>query len=548
MENKLIIGIDFGTDSARGILYDLASLSLRKQVVAPFKRWKEGLYCNPAKNQYRQHPADYTEALACIFEGLLKDLTPAEKLQVAAIGTNTTGSTPVALNEAGQVLAMLPAFAENPNAMFVLWKDHTAIVEATQINQLAKQEAVDYTAYSGGIYSSEWFWSKITHIIREDEAVWKASATWMEQSDWVPYYLCGQQLQQVKRNRCAAGHKAMWHESYDGLPAAEFFHRLEPRFEKYKLPFYTETYTSDQVFGTLAPEIARQYGLSEEVLITVGAIDAHHGAVGAGIRPHVLVKVMGTSTCDMLIAPYAEATTLLPGICGQVDGSILPGFVGYEAGQSAYGDIFLWYKKLMLAPLKSILGELITPEQIQAYDEHFFNYLSQQAAQLPPALDDLIFTDFFNGRRTPDADMGLKAAAYGFTLATTSSQLFKALVEAAAFGSKAIIERFEAYELAIHELIAIGGIAEKSPYIMQVLADVLQREIKVLQSDQVGALGSVIFASLAATAFDSLDEAQDKLCPAVATTYYPDQGLAPIYQQRYQRYLSLTQRNYKAHE
>ena len=535
-----VIGIDFGTDSARGILYHLTSLKVEKQVLAEFPRWKKGLYCKPENNQYRQHPLDYIEALAEIFNGLLSDLSKEERLQIKAIGTNTTGSTPVAVDAEVQPLALLEEFKDNPNAMFVLWKDHTALKESDEINQILKTYYPDYSLYSGGIYSSEWYWSKITHIIREDEAVLNASYSWLEQSDWVPNYLCGNTaIDSVKRNRCAAGHKAMWNEAHGGLPSPAFLLELEPKFERYQLPFYQETFTSDAVFGTIDPSIAEKYGLSKDLKITVGAIDAHHGAVGAGISPNILVKVMGTSTCDMLIAPKNMEEIIVDGICGQVDGSIIPDYIGYEAGQSAYGDVFQWFKQLQMKTMIDILGDTLNKEDLERMDERFFTILTEQASKLNPQADDLVFTDYLNGRRTPDANLALKSAAEGFSLSTEPAHIFKALVEATAFGSRSIIERFQAFNVNIAGVIAIGGIAEKSPYAVQVLADILQREINVLKSDQVCALGSVVFASTAIGAFESIATAQQKICPRIARIYKPNLKNKEVYETLYTRYLEL---------
>lgn len=535
---NLVIGMDFGTDSARGLLVDTSDGAVLASAVSHFKRWKEGLYCNPEKDCYRQHPLDYTEAIDEVFGKLMQGRNPGD---VAAIATNTTGSTPVAVDEKCRPLALLPEFSGNPNAMFVLWKDHTAIREAEEINTLSRTWKTDYTRYSGGIYSSEWFWSKIMHINRKDKAILESAYTWVEQSDWIPAYLSGvENPADIKRNRCAAGHKAMWNEDFGGLPPAEFLNALDPTFKKLEGRFYTDTYTSDQVFGTISPYFIHRFGFDPETLITVGAIDAHHGAVGAGIAPYTLVKVVGTSTCDMLVVPKEDCPPLVEGICGQVDGSIDPGMIGFEAGQSAFGDIYNWFKKLMLKPALDILEGQLTAEMRDKLDDDFFDYVTAAASKAEVTKSDLVFTDYHNGRRTPDADFNVQASAYGFSLSTGAGHFFKALVEATAFGSRAIMERFREYNVPIKNIIATGGIPGKSPYVVQVLADVLGTEIQVVDNEQTCALGSAVFAATACGRYSHVQEAKKSIAANAAKTYHPNPEKREVYETLYQRYKNLT--------
>ncbi len=532
--------MDFGTDSVRGILVNPRSGEILSTSVSYFKRWAQGLYCAPENDQYRQHPLDYMESIDEVFVGLFRALDPDLAKDVVAIGTNTTGSTPVAVDEHGQPLALLDEFKDNPNAMFVLWKDHTAIKEADEINALAKKWAIDYTRYSGGIYSSEWFWSKILYINRRDPQVKEKAFTWLEQSDWIPAYLSDiRKPADIKRNRCAAGHKAMWNEEHGGLPSSEFLCSLDPTFYHLVNRFYTTTYTSDQTFGYISSTFVEKYGFSPDTIITVGAIDAHHGAVGSGSTPYTLVKVVGTSTCDMLVVPKDENPPLVEGICGQVDGSIDPGMIGFEAGQSAFGDVYNWLKKMLLKPIYSILGDRLSPEQKKILDDDFFHYLTKEASSIAVDEHDLVFTDYFNGRRTPDADYTKEASAYGFTLSTHAGHLFKALVEATAFGSKAIIDRFRAFDIPIKAVIATGGIPNKSPYVVQVLADVLGCDIQVVDSDQTCALGSAIFASLAGGIYSNIQEAKSAMAARVVNTYRPNVTNEKIYEVLYKRYKTL---------
>lgn len=541
MKTKLVIGMDFGTDSVRGILVNPYSGEILSKAVSGFKRWQQGRYCDPEKDQYRQSPLDYIESIDEIFAGLFEGLDPTLINQVVAIGTNTTGSTPVAIDENCRPLALLEEFKDNPNAMFILWKDHTAIQESDEINALARKWSIDYTRYCGGIYSSEWFWSKILHTNRRDKRVLEKAYSWMEQSDWIPTYLTGiHNPTDVKRNRCAAGHKAMWAEEHGGLPSPEFLCSLDPSFYHLVNRFYTDTYTSDEIFGRIAPFFVEKYGFHPDTAVTVGAIDAHHGAVGAGSAPYTLVKVVGTSTCDMLVVPKADAPPLVEGICGQVDGSIEPGMIGFEAGQSAFGDVYNWFRKLLINPVRAVLDDQLSVEQQQALDEGLFNYLTKEASVLPVTKDDLVFTDYHNGRRTPDADFTKEAAAYGFSLATHAGHIFKALVEATAFGSKAIVDRFQAFDIPIKSIIATGGIPNKSPYVVQVLADVLGYDVQVVDSDQTCALGSAIFASLASGIYDDIQEAKKVMAAKVVRTYSPNLVTQKAYEDLYHRYMTLT--------
>ncbi|HPH19472.1 MAG TPA: ribulokinase, partial [Haliscomenobacter sp.] len=346
---QYVLGADFGTDSVRAVLVDTANGAELASAVSYYQRWKKGLYCQPAQNQFRQHPLDYIESLEDAVKRTLAELPGIDPAYVVAITVDTTGSTPVAVDQSGTPLALLTDFAENPNGMFILWKDHTAIAEAAEINQKARNwGGTDYTMYEGGIYSSEWFWAKIMHTVRSDESVEKAAYSWMEHCDWVTHLLIGgSDALGTKRSRCAAGHKAMWHESWDGLPSEAFLTHLEPKLAGLRDRLYTDTYTADEVAGNLSAEWAQRLGLHEGVVVSVGTFDAHAGAVGGEAEAYTLVKVMGTSTCDMLVAPMDEVQDkLVRGICGQVDGSIVPGMMGLEAGQSAFGDLLAWFKQV----------------------------------------------------------------------------------------------------------------------------------------------------------------------------------------------------------
>ena len=350
--NNFVIGIDYGSDSVRSIIVNAANGQEVASAIFYYPRWKKALFCNPSVNQFRQHPLDYVEGLEDTVKRCLLQAGPTVAANVKAISVDTTGSTPVAVDASGTPLALLPQFAENPNAMFVLWKDHTGVEEAAQINQHATKFDQNYLQYVGGIYSSEWFWAKLLHVLREDEAVRAACYSWVEHCDWIPFLLTGgKDVSEMKRSICAAGHKALWAQQWGGLPPEDFFSSLDPVLAGFRARLFNDAYASDQQAGTLSTEWAQRLGLPEDVVVGVGAFDAHMGAVGGQIEPYHLSKVMGTSTCDMLVAPNSDvADTLVRGICGQVPGSVIPGMIGLEAGQSAFGDAYAWFKNVLSWP------------------------------------------------------------------------------------------------------------------------------------------------------------------------------------------------------
>ncbi|MDX9909216.1 MAG: ribulokinase [Mariniphaga sp.] len=545
MSIKYTIGLDYGTDSVRSVIVNVETGEVASTSVFNYPRWKKGLYSDALNNRFRQHPKDYLEGLEFTITDALKQ-APAEVAEnVIAISVDTTGSTPVAVDERGTPLSMTPGFEENPNAMFVLWKDHTAIREADEINELARKWETDFTKYSGGIYSSEWFWAKILHIIREDAGVYRAAYSWVEHCDWIPALLTGNtNPKTLKRSRCAAGHKAMWHEEFEGLPSEEFLTALDPMLSGLRERLFRETYTCDAAAGTITEEWATKLGLSKNVIIGTGALDAHLGAVGAEIKPYYVSKVVGTSTCDMLIMPMEEAKDkLIRGISGQVDGSIVPGMLGLEAGQSAFGDIYAWFRKVLDWPLKNILSETrlvdenIRKKLIEETSDKIIAELSEEAAKIPPAESGIIALDWMNGRRTPDANQNLRGAIAGLNLGSDAPRIFRALVEATAFGTKAISDRFESEGVRIDGVVALGGVAKKSPFVMQVIADVLNMPIKVARSEQASALGSAMAAAVAGGIYSTLFEAQEKMGSGIETEYHPIPENAKAYSILYEKYV-----------
>lgn len=544
---KYVIGLDYGSDSARAVVVDVATGEQLASSVKYYPRWMEGKYCNPAINQYRQHPKDYIEVLEASVKEALSQCPPGTADKVVGIAFDTTGSTPVFTDEEGTPLSLLPEFAENPNAMFVLWKDHTAVNEAAEINKLCKEWEIDYSAYEGGIYSSEWYWAKALHVLREDAAVREKAYSIVEHCEWMPALLTGnKKAETVVRSRCACGHKAMWHEQWNGLPSEEFLTALDPVLSGFRARLFSDTSTADRPVGHLTKEWAQRLGLSEQVVVAGGAFDCHMGAVGAGITPHTFVRVMGTSTCDIMVASYDEMKDkLIPGICGQVDGSVIPGYVGLEAGQSAFGDLYAWFKKVLEYPVRNILSgsSLIDQEtKEKLIDETCNNIipsLTKEAEKIPLSESTIIATDWINGRRTPDANQLLKGAIAGLTLGSTAPRIFRALVEATAFGSKAIVDRFGEAGVRIDNVIGIGGIPLKSPFVMQTLSDVLNMPIKVCKTDQACALGAAMFAATAAGVYATVEEAQAHMMSGFAFEYYPNKDNAEAYKAIYEKYVAL---------
>lgn len=544
MSAKYTIGLDYGSDSVRSLIVNVETGEELASAVFNYPRWERGEYCDAPQNQFRQHPKDYLEGLEYTVKKALEQVSSEVAENVVGISVDTTGSTPVAVDEKGTPLSLTPGFEENPNAMFVLWKDHTAVKEADEINELSRKWDIDYTKYEGGIYSSEWFWAKVLHVIREDAGVYRAAHSWVEHCDWIPGLLTGNtDPKTIKRSRCAAGHKAMWHEAFGGLPSEEFLKELDPMLAGLKDRLFKETHTCEVAAGTLTAEWAEKLGLSTEVTVGVGAFDAHLGAVGAEIKPYYVSKVMGTSTCDMLIAPMEEVgDKLVNGICGQVDGSIVPGMLGLEAGQSAFGDIYAWFKSLIEWPVENILveSELIdegTKQKLMRETSgKIIARLSEEAAKIPIGESGIVALDWMNGRRTPDANQSLKGAIAGLSLGSDAPRIFRALVEATAFGSKAINDRFVEEGVRIDGVIALGGVAKKSPLVMQIVADVLDMPIKVARSEQACALGTAMAAAVAAGVYPTIAEAQEKMGSGIESEYTPIPENVEKYKVLYDQY------------
>lgn len=512
---KLTLGLDYGTSSCRGLVVDAESGEELATATSSYKTGTEGVLLDPGNPLLaRQHPQDYIDSFLDVARQLGTEI---DLNQVVGIGVDTTGSSPMPVDALNQPLA--DSMPGRLAAECWLWKDHTAYQEAAEITRLAIERGEPYLAKCGGTYSSEWWWSKLLHCLRSDPDVFHAAANWVEICDWIPATLCGiTDARKIRRSRCAAGHKAMFEESWGGLPSADFLKALDPHLASVRERLYDSVYTSDQVAGTLSAKFAQATGLPEGIPVAVGGFDAHFGAVGSGARPGTLVKIIGTSTCDCIVHPLADPLPDIPGLCGIVQGSILPGFYGLEAGQSAVGDIFDWVSRLTGRP----------------HEE-----LNAAASKLQPGSTGLLGLDWHNGNRTVLVDPLLSGLFLGFSLHSTPAELYRAAIEATAFGAKKIIERISQYGVPIDRVVACGGIAEKSPLVMQIYADVLDRPMQVASSSQTCALGAAVFASVVAGVCSDVLAAQDRMVKQPSKTYQPGPAAAQTYTELYQLYTSV---------
>ena len=529
--SRYAIGVDYGTNSVRALVVDLADGGEVATSVFNYPSGEAGILLDAKDpNLARQNPADYIEGFYRAVSAAVKAAKRQKGFSpdaVVGIGVDTTGSTPLPVDADGTPLALKPAFRENLAAHAWLWKDHTSHAEAAEITDLARRIGAGYLAKCGGTYSSEWFWSKLLHCKRTAPKVFKAAYSWVELADFVPAFITGNlDPDALPRGICAAGHKAMYHESWGGLPSAEFLAQLDPDLPRIREAYAPLAVPANHRAGELTAEVAAKVGLPPGVAVAVGAFDAHMGAVGAGIKPGTLVKIIGTSTCDMMVAPRNKPLRDVPGLCGIVPGSILPDMYGLEAGQSAVGDIFNWFVKYL------------TPAEFSAQGDAHEN-LSRAAAELRPGQSGLLALDWNNGNRTILVDPLLTGLLIGQTLHTSAPEIYRALVEATAFGALTIINRFEEYGVKVDEVVNCGGIAEKNPLVMQIYADVCNRPMKLSRSGQTCALGAAIFGAVAAGAYASVEQAQRKMTGVKAKVYRPNKAAAATYAELYSLYRTL---------
>ena len=527
------IGLDYGTNSVRTVIVNTQTGREVATAVWNYSQGTQGVILSRDPNLARQHPADYVTGAELTIKKALglakKNVKGFQPDQVIGIGVDTTGSTPIPVDANGQPLALNRRFAKNPAAMAWLWKDHTGVAEAAEITALARELRPQYLAKCGGTYSSEWFFSKILHCLRTTPEVFDAATLWVECADWVPAMLTGTEApERLTVGICAAGHKAMYSDDWGGYPDAEFLGRLDPKLGQLRARLRPKAFPIDRAVGGLTADWARRTGLPANIPVAVGAFDAHLGGVASGIGPGTLVKIIGTSTCDMMVVPLGEKLADIPGLCGIVPGSILPGYHGLEAGQSAVGDIFNWFVNY-IQPLGKKAGN--------------HEALSAAAARLAPGESGLLALDWNNGNRTILVDQRLTGLLLGQTLYTTPAEIYRALVEATAFGALTIINRFEEYGVKVQQIVNCGGIAEKNPLVMQIYADVTGRPIKISRSAQTCALGAAIagavVAGKAAGGFDHYPEAQAAMTGLKPKVFQPNPGRHTVYQQLYSLYRKL---------
>ena len=533
MPSKFSLGIDYGTNSCRALLVDLANGNELATAVFPYPSGENGILLDPTDPHVaRQNPQDYLDGLVSTITSVVEQAKAAnphfDARLIAGIGVDTTGSTPIPVNAAGTPLALTPEFHGNLNASVWLWKDHTAHAEAAEITALAAKTHPGYLAKCGGIYSSEWWWSKILRLARIAPEVFAAAHSFVEHCDWIPAVLTGCTApEKIKRSVCAAGHKAMFHPAWGGLPSTEFLNTLDPGLGPLRSRLFETAHSADQAAGKLTAEWAQKLGLPEGITVTVGAFDAHLGAVGAGVQEGTLVKILGTSTCDLMVASTSRPLPDIPGLCGIVEGSILPGYFGLEAGQSAVGDIFLWF-----------VNHLV-PESYGSTVDAKFIAMEKALAVMKPGATGLMALDWNNGNRTVLVDTRLTGLLLGQTLHTEAHEIYRALIEATAFGALTIINRLEEYGVAVTEVVTTGGLAVKNAALMQIYADVLNRPMKISRSDQTCALGAALCAAVAAGTFPNIASAQKVLCGLRPTVYHPQPAAVAVYRELYALYRTL---------
>ncbi len=535
-QDTYAFGLDFGTNSCRSLLVNLQTGEEVATSVFEYPSGDLGIIVD-SKDVHiaRQNPQDYIDGVKRIIKDALVQAHSNDKFdanQVISIGIDTTGSTPIPLDELCVPLSLNSKFSNNINALAWLWKDHSSIEEAKTITETANKIRPEYLNKCGGTYSSEWFWSKLWRLSKVDTEVYNAMGSFVELCDYLPAMLTGiKDTKAIKRSQCAAGHKAMFNKQWNGLPDSEFLNALDNNLSDSLNKLYTETYTSDQSAGTLCNELAKELGLSEDVVISIGAFDAHVGAVGSGIRPGTMVKIMGTSTCDIIISPESQPLKDIPGVCGIVEGSVRPDHYGIEAGQSAVGDIFLWF-----------VNNLVPDSYGKTQTEKFI-YLEKAASKLKPGESGLLALDWSNGNRTVLVDTQLTGLILGQTLQTKAHEIYRALIEATAFGALTIINRIEDYGVTLEQIVNCGGLATKNGLLMQIYADIINKPMLVVKSDQTCALGAALLSAVATGkengGYESIDEGQKHLCSFRDIAYEPNSENGKQYKDIYTLYKKL---------
>jgi L-ribulokinase len=551
MPSSFTIGVDFGTNSVRAIVVDTADGRTLGTSVFNYPSGHQGILLDARDPHFaRQNPADYIDGLRASVAGALAQADGEADFardRVIGIGSDTTGSTPMPIDARARPLTLDPEFRDNPAAHAWLWRDHTGADEAARITETARAHAPEYLVPIGGTYSSEWWWSKIWHCLKVAPDVFDAAHSWVELADFVPALLSGvDRSEDIVRCVCAAGHKAMYSEAWGGLPSKAFLSRLDPRLAELRDRLYDKAWPPGRAAGTLSKDWAGALGLREGIAIAMGGFDAHYGAVGSGVRTGTLVKIIGTTTCDCAVTPSGAATGDIPGICGSVDGSIMPGYIGIEAGQSAVGDLLKWWVEAVgrgfgvgRSSSSGAHGSGESSDNPAALHER----LSTEAARLRPGQSGLLALDWNNGNRTILVDPRLTGLIVGQTLHTTAAEIYRALIEATAFGARAIIERLREHGVAIDRVVCGGGIAEKNDLFMQIYADVIGQPMRIAGSPQTPALGSAISAAVTAGStaggYDDWHEAQDRMTSIKDRQFTPDPEASRVYDGLYTLYRRL---------
>ncbi len=543
MRKNYVIGIDFGTDSARAILVDASNGEEIASRVSVFKRWEKGLYCDSSVDRYRQHPQDYLESLEDVLKGVLSECS--DKTEIKSISIDSTGSTPCLTDASLKPLSLYPEFSDNPDAMFVLWKDHTSEKEATRIIDLcASGRFPNYISHTGNTYSAECYWCKVAHVLCSSYPLREKAITAIEECDYLTSVLTGcKSVADLKVNHGCSGEKRMWAKEWGGYPPKKFFEAINPLLLPILKNIPQKNHYCGEPAGQLCQEWADKLGLSTNVVVGVGNIDSFSGAVGGGISFKRMVMNMGTSACYIAVVPTdVMGGRLLNGVFGQVDGMIIPGHDGFEVGLSAFGDAFAWLKRLLSWPLKSMLPPQADSMIMERMVDTILPALTAEAEALSPRLDAPLATDYFNGRRNPVLNTSLTASLTRLKLNTSAPELFYAIVESTAFATKAILDHLSANGVTVEEIVAVGGIPRKSPFTMQLMADVTQKEIAVSSTNNAGALGAAIHAAVAAGLYPDVTSAQKAMCPPVMRYYLPtkDPEQLDVLMRRYKWYLDLT--------
>jgi L-ribulokinase len=521
------IGVDFGTNSVRALIVRSSDGAEYGSRVVNYPSGAQGVLLDPMDGQLaRQHPGDYIFGLEQSIRGALAEASAKRDFdasQVVGIGLDSTGSSPLPVDEKNRPLAFSERWKEELSAQCWLWKDHTAWREAAKITDLAGRLRPRFIAKCGGVYSSEWFWAKIWRCLTVAPHTFEAAHSWVELADWAPSLLAGiTDPRVIRRGVCAAGHKALYSDDWGGLPDKEFLGALDPRLADLRDRLYQKAYDAAEPAGSLCFEWAEKLGLQTGIPIAIGEFDVHYGAIGCGVSEGTLVKVIGTSTCDCAVVSAEKRVADIPGICGIVKGAILPGYFGIEAGQSAVGDIFRWW-------IEGVCGG----------DSQLHERLSAEAARQKPGQAGLLALDWNNGNRTILVDQLLSGLLIGQDLYTTRADIYRALIEATAFGARAIIERLEEYGVPIDKVVCAGGIAEKNPLLMQIYADVTGCAMHVAGSGQTCALGSAIAAAVLAGAHPDFPTAQAAMTSLKPGHYEPMQDNRKVYDRLYALYRDL---------